>query len=105
VGGNCEQMNIDVVHTLIKMVDKKLGREEGASTELIKFVKDRAGHDMRYAIDNSKILAELGWKPEVDWNQGISETVDWYLENAQWIEHIKSGEYKEYYQKQYAERS
>jgi dTDP-glucose 4,6-dehydratase len=85
-------------------MDKKLGREEGASEKLIEFVKDRAGHDLRYAIDSTKLQNDLHWQPSVTFEQGLNITVDWYLENEEWINNITSGEYKDYYQKQYKNR-
>jgi len=85
-------------------MDQKLNRNPGESAKLIKFVKDRAGHDMRYAIDSSKIKEELGWKQEVDFEEGLSRTIDWYLSNDEWLKHVLTGEYEEYYKKQYLER-
>jgi dTDP-glucose 4,6-dehydratase len=101
VGGNNEWKNIDLIKLLCKVMDKKLSREEGTSAELITFVTDRAGHDLRYAIDSSKIQHELGWKPEHNFESGLNETVDWYLENEKWLSHVTSGEYLKYYQQQY----
>jgi len=86
---------------LCDLADEKLGRERGTSSKLITFVKDRPGHDKRYAIDASKIDKELGWKPSVTFEEGLSKTIDWYLENATWLQHITSGEYREYYNNQY----
>jgi dTDP-glucose 4,6-dehydratase len=83
-------------------MDEKLGREEGSSQELITFVKDRAGHDLRYAIDASKIEEELGWTPSVTFKEGLSETIDWYLENEEWLERVTTGAYRDYYEKQYS---
>ncbi len=85
-------------------MDQKLGRIDGTSEKLITFVKDRAGHDLRYAIDSTKLQKELGWKPSLTFEQGIAITVDWYLANAEWVEHITSGIYEQYYRKQYSER-
>jgi dTDP-glucose 4,6-dehydratase len=85
-------------------MDKKLGRPQGTSQQLISFVKDRAGHDMRYAIDSSKIQHELGWKPSLQFEEGIGKTVDWYLENAEWLENVVSGAYEKYYDSQYHQR-
>jgi len=85
-------------------MDKKLGRKEGESAELITFVKDRAGHDMRYAIDSSKIQEELGWQPSLQFEEGIEKTVDWYLDNSEWLENIMSGDYEKYYTDQYEKR-
>jgi dTDP-glucose 4,6-dehydratase len=104
VGGDNEKKNIDLVHELCRVMDQKLGRAEGDSEKLIRFVKDRAGHDKRYAIDCTKIKGELGWKPDVDFKEGLEKTVDWYLKNEEWMNHVISGEYEEYYKKQYIER-
>lgn len=104
VGGLNEWTNIDLVKYLCKLMDQKLGRTEGESAELITFVKDRAGHDMRYAIDASKLEAEIGWKPSVTFEEGLDKTVDWYLENQDWIDNITSGSYREYYEKMYQDR-
>lgn len=102
VGGFNEWKNIDLVKELCRQMDEKLGREKGESEKLITFVKDRPGHDLRYAIDASKINKELGWKPSVTFEEGLSKTIDWYLENKEWLEHVTSGDYLEYYDKQYA---
>jgi dTDP-glucose 4,6-dehydratase len=83
-------------------MDKKLGREEGSSEQLITYVKDRAGHDLRYAIDASKIMKELGWEPSLQFEEGLEKTVDWYLANEVWLEHVTSGTYQDYYDKQYS---
>lgn len=104
VGGNNEWKNIDLVLLLCKIMDKKLGRKEGSSEKLITYVKDRAGHDMRYAIDSSKIQNELGWKPSVSFEEGLEKTVDWYLENKKWLENITSGDYMNYYKDMYENR-
>lgn len=101
VGGFNEWKNIDIVHLLCRLMDKKLGRNEGDSAKLITFVTDRAGHDHRYAIDASKIKNDLGWEPSLQFEEGMEKTVDWYLENKKWLEHITSGEYQEYYSSQY----
>lgn len=101
VGGHNEWKNIDLIHLLCKVMDRKLGREEGSSAKLITFVKDRAGHDLRYAIDSSKLQRELGWKPSLQFEEGLEKTVDWYLSNTEWIDQVTSGEYQNYYQKQY----
>lgn len=101
VGGLNEWKNIDLVHYLCDLMDEKLDRAKGTSRELIRFVKDRAGHDMRYAIDASKLEKELNWKPSITFEEGLSKTVDWYLENQEWIENVTSGEYQAYYQKMY----
>lgn len=104
VGGLNEWTNIELVRYLCKLLDEKLGRNSGESEQLITFVKDRAGHDKRYAIDASKIERELGWKPTLTFEEGLSRTVDWYLANSDWIEQITSGSYQEYYQKMYSNR-
>ena len=104
IGGNNELQNIVLIKKLCKLMDRKLGREEGESEKLIIYVKDRAGHDMRYAIDASKIKNELGWEPSVNFDQGIEKTVDWYLENESWINNILTGDYEKYYNEQYVKR-
>ena len=104
IGGYNEWKNIDIVHLLCDTMDDKLGREKGASRELITFVKDRAGHDMRYAIDAAKIKKELGWEPSVTFEQGMDKTIDWYLANEEWMENITSGAYMDYYKNQYINR-
>lgn len=104
IGGNNEWQNIDLVRTLCKIMDKKLGREEGTSEELIEFVKDRAGHDLRYAIDATKIKNDLGWEPSITFEVGMEKTIDWYLENQQWLDNVTSGNYKDYYDRQYVAR-
>lgn len=104
VGGNSEWRNIDLVKELCRIMDQKLKRKEGESEKLITFVTDRAGHDLRYAIDITKIQHELGWKPTVKFNEGLELTVDWYLQNEEWINAVLSGEYQTYYQLQYGER-
>jgi dTDP-glucose 4,6-dehydratase len=96
VGGNNEKANIEIV----KLILKELGKPES----FIKYVKDRPGHDRRYAIDAAKIKRELGWEPETRFEQGIKETIEWYLNNREWWERIKSGEYQQYYQKMYVDR-
>jgi len=101
VGGLNEWNNIDLIHLLCELMDEKLGREKGSSARLITYVKDRPGHDKRYAIDASKLCDELKWQPTVDFKEGLSKTIDWYLENSEWLERLTSGAYKEYYQKQY----
>ncbi len=101
IGGENEWKNIDLIYLLCSIMDKKLGRAEGTSQKLITFVKDRAGHDLRYAIDSSKIMNELGWKPSVDFASGLEKTVDWYLSNEKWLNAIITGEYQEYYKTQY----
>ncbi|HDP55367.1 MAG TPA: dTDP-glucose 4,6-dehydratase [Bacteroidetes bacterium] len=104
VGGSNEWRNIDLVKELCRIMDDKLGRSKGESERLITFVTDRAGHDLRYAIDSSKIQNELGWLPSVKFNEGLEKTVDWYLSNEQWINDIVSGEYQQYYHQQYEKR-
>lgn len=101
IGGFNEWQNIDLVRLLCGIMDKKLGREAGESEKLITYVKDRPGHDLRYAIDASKINRELGWSPSVTFEQGLEKTIDWYLANPEWLEHVTSGSYQEYYDKQY----
>jgi len=104
IGGWNEWRNIDLVHLLIKIMDRKLGRPEGASLELIQFVADRPGHDLRYAIDSTKLKNELGWQPSVTFEEGLEKTVDWYLANEAWLENVTSGNYSHYYEEQYAKR-
>jgi dTDP-glucose 4,6-dehydratase len=104
IGGDNEWKNIDLIRKLCEIMDRKLDREPGTSEKLITFVKDRAGHDMRYAIDCSKVKNEIGWQQEVNFEQGLEKTVDWYLENEEWLNHVLTGEYEEYYRKQYLER-
>lgn len=101
IGGHNEWKNIDLIHVLCKIMDKKLDRAEGESAKLITFVKDRAGHDLRYAIDSSKLQRELGWMPSLQFEEGLEKTVDWYLANQAWMDEITSGDYKNYYQQQY----
>jgi dTDP-glucose 4,6-dehydratase len=104
VGGFNEWKNIDLVHLLCRIMDKKLGRKEGESAKLIRFVKDRPGHDMRYAIDATRLNKELGWKPSLQFEEGLEKTVDWYLENEEWVKHVTSGDYQHYYDQQYQKR-
>jgi dTDP-glucose 4,6-dehydratase len=104
IGGDNEWRNIDLIRELCSIMDEELGREKGTSEKLIRFVKDRAGHDMRYAIDCSKVKNELGWKQEVNFEEGLRKTVKWYLQNEEWLNHVLTGEYEEYYRKQYLER-
>ncbi len=101
IGGFNEWQNIDLVKLLCQLMDQKLGREKGESERLITYVTDRPGHDLRYAIDASKINRELGWSPSVTFEQGLARTIDWYLSNPEWLAHVTSGEYAEYYDKQY----
>jgi len=102
IGGFNEWRNIDLVKLLCRLMDEKLGREKGESEALITYVKDRPGHDRRYAIDASKINKELGWKPSVTFEEGLSQTINWYLQNTEWLNHVTSGAYQDYYQTQYA---
>ena len=104
IGGNNEWTNIDLIHLLCEIMDEKLNRKPGTSARLITFVKDRAGHDLRYAIDSSKLQKELGWTPSVNFKQGLEKTVDWYLKNIDWLNLVTSGEYQKYYQGQYIQR-
>lgn len=104
IGGFNEWKNIDLINLLCMVMDKKLGRAPGTSAQLITFVKDRAGHDMRYAIDATKLNKELGWEPSLQFEEGLEKTVDWYLSNETWLEHVTSGAYKEYYEDQYQKR-
>lgn len=104
IGGFNEWKNIDIVMLLCSIMDRKLGRAPGESANLITYVKDRAGHDKRYAIDATKINAELGWKPSLQFEEGLEKTIDWYLNNASWVENITSGTYQQYYQNQYETR-
>ena len=101
IGGFNEWKNIDLIKVMIKTVDRLLGREEGASDKLITYVTDRAGHDVRYAIDSTKLKNELGWEPSLQFEEGIEKTVIWYLKNNEWMEKVTSGKYQEYYQKMY----
>lgn len=102
IGGFNEWKNIDLVKLLCEQMDTKLGREKGNSEKLITFVKDRPGHDLRYAIDASKINKELGWEPSVTFEEGLEKTINWYLNNEKWLSNVTSGAYKSYYQKQYS---
>ena len=104
IGGNNEWRNIDLINLLCKIMDIRLGKTPGTSARLITFVKDRAGHDLRYAIDSSKIQKELGWKPSIQFSKGLEKTVDWYLSNEDWLNNITSGEYQNYYDNQYIKR-
>ncbi|MFY8138888.1 MAG: dTDP-glucose 4,6-dehydratase [Flavobacteriales bacterium] len=104
IGGNNEWKNIDLVHALCSIMDRKLNRAEGESAKLITYVKDRAGHDMRYAIDASKIKNELGWEPTQPFEKLLEGTVDWYLANESWMNNITSGQYQAYYESQYEKR-
>jgi dTDP-glucose 4,6-dehydratase len=104
IGGFNEWKNIDLIKVLCKVMDEKLGRPEGESEKLITYVKDRAGHDMRYAIDANKIMKELGWEPSLQFEEGIRKTVDWYMENQEWLDHVTSGDYQNYYKLHYEGR-
>jgi dTDP-glucose 4,6-dehydratase len=104
IGGINEWTNIDLIKKLCEIMDKKLNRQAGESAKLITFVTDRAGHDLRYAIDSSKLKHELGWEPSLQFEEGLEKTVDWYLENEVWMNNITSGEYQKYYQIQYQNR-
>ena len=104
IGGFNEWKNIDLVKLLCRLIDEKLGRQAGESEKLITYVKDRPGHDRRYAIDATKISKELGWRPSVTFEEGLSETIDWYLQNQEWLKHVTSGEYQKYYDLQYSKQ-
>lgn len=104
VGGFNEWKNIDLVHLLCGIMDKKLGRADGESAKLITYVTDRPGHDLRYAIDATKLNKELGWSPSLQFAEGLEKTVDWYLQNEEWVKHVTSGDYQHYYKEQYAKR-
>ena len=104
IGGHNEWKNIDIVTELCRQMDEKLGRGKGISENLITFVKDRAGHDLRYAIDASKLKNELGWEPSLQFEEGLSRTIDWYLNNQEWLNDVTSGNYKNYYELQYHKR-
>jgi dTDP-glucose 4,6-dehydratase len=104
IGGHNEWTNINLIYLLCKIMDKKLNRPEGTSAKLITFVKDRAGHDLRYAIDSSKLQKELGWTPSLQFEEGLEKTVEWYLANDEWLNNVTSGDYKNYYENQYVKR-
>lgn len=104
IGGNNEWKNIDLIRLLCQIMDRKLNRPAGTSESLISFVKDRAGHDLRYAINSSKLQDELGWKPSLVFEEGLEKTVDWYLANESWMKRIITGEYEKYYEDQYVKR-
>ncbi|TZF82161.1 dTDP-glucose 4,6-dehydratase [Pedobacter sp. BS3] len=104
IGGHNEWKNIDLIRLLCRIMDKKLGRESGESEKLITFVTDRAGHDLRYAIDSTKLQKELGWVPSLQFEEGLEKTVDWYLANEDWLSDVTSGHYQSYYEEQYANR-
>ena len=101
IGGNNEWCNIDLVKKLCEIMDSKLNREPGDSAKLITFVKDRAGHDLRYAIDAFKLQKELGWQPTIRFAEGFEQTIEWYLENEEWLDNVTSGDYQKYNDKQY----
>ena len=102
IGGHNEWKNIDLIELLCDVMDDKLGRDQGTSRKLITFIKDRPGHDRRYAIDASKIERELGWKPSLTFQEGLVKTVEWYLSEEKWLDQVTSGNYREYYNNQYA---
>jgi len=104
IGGNNEWKNIDLIKLLCDIMDGKLGRTSGESASLITFVKDRAGHDLRYAIDSRKLQKELGWKPSLQFREGLDKTVDWYLTNKEWLKNVTTGAYQKYYEQQYIRR-
>jgi dTDP-glucose 4,6-dehydratase len=104
IGGHNEWTNIDLIHLLCKIMDRKLKRSAGTSANLITYVKDRAGHDLRYAIDSGKIQKELGWKPSLQFEEGLEKTVDWYLANEEWMKNVTTGDYQKYYDNQYTKR-
>jgi len=104
IGGFNEWKNIDLVKLLCSLMDEKLGRVKGESEQLITYVKDRPGHDRRYAIDASKIKEKFGWEPSVTFEKGLSETIDWYLNNTEWLQHVTSGSYQQYYESMYGNR-
>jgi dTDP-glucose 4,6-dehydratase len=104
IGGHNEWTNINLVKELCRQMDEKLGREKGASEKLITYVTDRAGHDLRYAIDATKLKDELGWMPSLQFEEGISKTIDWYLQHSDWLEEVTSGNYQHYYEQQYHKR-
>jgi len=104
IGGHNEWKNIDLIRVMCKVMDKKLGREEGTSEKLITYVTDRAGHDLRYAIDSTKLQEVLGWKPSLQFEEGIEKTIDWYMQNEEWLKNVTSGAYQAYYDKMYKGR-
>ena len=103
IGGQNEWKNIDLIRLLCRIMDRKLGCPEGESEKLITYVTDRAGHDFRYAIDSSKLQHKLGWTPSLQFEEGLEKTVDWYLDNQEWLDHVTSGEYQQYYEQMYGE--
>ncbi len=104
IGGHNEWKNIDLIQLLCSVMDKKLGRSKGTSARLITFVKDRSGHDLRYAIDATKLSKELNWQPSLQFEEGLNKTVDWYLNNEEWVVNITSGQYQQFYNEQYVKR-
>jgi dTDP-glucose 4,6-dehydratase len=104
IGGHNEWTNIDLIKVMCRIMDRKLGREAGESEKLITYVKDRAGHDLRYAIDSTKLQKELNWVPSLQFEEGLEKTIDWYLSNTEWMENVTSGDYQSYYEKQYQNR-
>ncbi len=104
IGGFNEWKNIDIVHLLCRVMDRKMGQAEGSAAKLITYVTDRAGHDLRYAIDANKIMKELGWEPSLQFEEGLEKTIDWYLANQKWMDEITSGAYQQYYDSQYSDR-
>lgn len=104
IGGNSEKKNIEVVQTLCRVMNKKMNKPDGYYEKLITFVKDRAGHDLRYAIDFTKLKTELNWQPSVNFEEGIEKTIDWYLNNSEWLKNVTSGNYQKYYEEQYIKR-
>mgnify|MGYP006149815275 FL=1 len=104
IGGENEWRNIDLIRTLCRIMDGRLGRAPGTSEKLISFVEDRAGHDMRYAIDAAKLRDDLGWRPSITFEEGLEKTVDWYLANSDWLKEVTSGDYRSYYARQYGDR-
>ncbi len=104
IGGHNEWTNIDLIKLFCKVMDEKLGREPGSSEKLITYVTDRAGHDLRYAIDSTKLQNELGWKPSLQFEEGIRLTIDWYMENQSWLDNVTSGNYQKYYEQMYGDR-
>ncbi|MBQ9255489.1 MAG: GDP-mannose 4,6-dehydratase, partial [Bacteroidales bacterium] len=104
IGGFNEWKNIDIIKVIISTVDRLLGRKENEDIDLITYVTDRAGHDLRYAIDSTKLKTELGWQPSLQFEEGIEKTVRWYLDNQDWLDNITSGEYEKYYEMMYKDR-
>jgi len=104
IGGENEWTNIDLIKVICKAMDLKLGREKGTSEKLITYVTDRAGHDLRYAIDSSKLMNELKWEPSLQFEEGIEKTINWYMDNQEWMDNITSGDYQKYYDEMYQDR-